>query len=64
MDNQYGSLESGMVANLVIWDGDPLEITTSAEQVFINGQSQPMVSRQTKLRDRYLNNNGRRAAYR
>lgn len=64
MDNQYGSLESGMVANLVVWDGDPLEITTSAEQVFINGESQSMVSRQTKLRDRYLNNDGRRAGYR
>ncbi len=64
MDDQYGSLESGMVANMVVWDGDPLEVTTSAEQVFINGQQQPMTSRQTQLRDRYLANDGRRSAYR
>jgi imidazolonepropionase-like amidohydrolase len=64
MDDQYGSLESGMVANMVVWDGDPLEVTTSAEQVFINGQKQSMTSRQTQLRDRYLAKDGRRSAYR
>ncbi len=64
MDDQYGSLESGMVANMVVWDGDPLEVTTSAEQVFINGQQQPMTSRQTQLRDRYMAKDGRRSAYR
>ncbi len=48
------SLEPGNPAELVVWDGDPLEVTTFATQVFINGEKIPMTSRQTKLRDRYL----------
>lgn len=55
IDDQVGSLEIGKQADLVIWSGDPLEITEAAEQVFINGQKVIMESRQTKLRDRYLN---------
>ena len=50
-----------MVANLVVWDGDPLEITSSAEQVFIQGKTMPMKSRQTQLRDRYLQKDDRRS---
>jgi len=38
----------------VIWPGDPLELTNYPEAVFINGDAVPMVSRQTLLRDRYL----------
>ncbi|MFT4941233.1 MAG: imidazolonepropionase-like amidohydrolase [Paraglaciecola sp.] len=55
IDQQLGSLEPGKQADLVIWSGDPLEVTESAEQVFINGEKIDMHSRQTKLRDRYLN---------
>ncbi len=51
---EYGSLEPGAVADIVVWDGDPLEVTTYADAVFINGEKIPMESRQTKLRDRYL----------
>jgi hypothetical protein len=49
-----GTLEQDGVADLVIWSGDPLEVTTVADQVIIAGQVMPMVSRQTELRDRYL----------
>jgi hypothetical protein len=49
-----GSLERGRPADLVVWSGDPLEVTTLADRVFIQGQSQVMRSRQTELRDRYL----------
>lgn len=49
-----GILKTGEVANLVIWDGDPLEVTSAADAVIIAGVSTPMVSRQTLLRDRYL----------
>lgn len=49
-----GRLESGAKADLVIWDGDPLEITSAPSMIFINGDEQSMQSRQTKLRDRYL----------
>tara|TARA_B100000678_G_scaffold37639_1_gene27450 strand:- start:1064 stop:2347 length:1284 start_codon:yes stop_codon:yes gene_type:complete len=49
-----GSLERGKTADLVVWDGDPLEVMTNAEAVYIAGEAQSLVSRQTRLRDRYL----------
>jgi hypothetical protein len=49
-----GSLKSGRKADVVIWSGDPLEVTEVAERVFIDGVPVKMESRQTKLRDRYL----------
>jgi imidazolonepropionase-like amidohydrolase len=49
-----GSIEVGKAADIVIWPADPFELTTYADQVFINGVAIPMVSRQTMLRDRYL----------
>jgi len=60
----YGTLESGMDADIVVWDGDPLEVTTSADRVFIAGKEILATSRQTKLRDRYLTKDDRRPAYR
>ncbi|MCH7981742.1 MAG: amidohydrolase family protein, partial [Proteobacteria bacterium] len=60
-----GSIEPGKAADLVIWPADPLELTTYAETVFINGVSIPMVSRQTLLRDRYLqSDSGKPPVYR
>lgn len=49
----YGTLEVGKDADVVVWDGDPLEVTTFADAVFIQGVEMPMETRQTKLRDRY-----------
>ena len=49
----YGTIAVGMEADIVIWDGEPLEITSNPDMVFIKGMSQPMVSRATRLRDRY-----------
>ncbi|MGK2926767.1 MAG: amidohydrolase family protein [Lysobacterales bacterium] len=49
-----GTLQAGSRADLVIWSGDPLEVTSVAEQVVLGGKPMPMVSRQTLLRDRYL----------
>ena len=53
-----GSLEAGKAADVVIWPGDPLELTNYPDQVFINGNKIPMISRQTLLRDRYLQADG------
>lgn len=50
-----GVLQAGATADVVIWDGDPLELMSSPDAVFIAGVQTPMESRQTKLRDRYLN---------
>lgn len=49
-----GALEPGAVADVVVWSGDPLEVTTYPEQVLIAGELQPLVTRSTRLRDRYL----------
>ncbi len=50
----FGSLEEGKRADLVLWSGDPLEVTTVADLVITNGEVDSMQSRQTQLRDRYL----------
>lgn len=52
--DSVGSIEAGKEADIVIWPGDPLELTSYPEQVLIKGQSISMTSRQTLLRDRYL----------
>jgi imidazolonepropionase-like amidohydrolase len=54
VDREVGSIEAGKAADLVIWGADPLELTSYPEQVLIQGESIPMQSRQTLLRDRYL----------
>jgi imidazolonepropionase-like amidohydrolase len=50
----HGRIAVGQVADLVLWSGDPLEVTTTAEQVWTRGVPAVMRSRQTELRDRYL----------
>lgn len=55
LDGEIGSLRPGRRADVVIWDGDPLELASAPVAVLIDGVPQPMTSRQTKLRDRYLN---------
>ena len=49
-----GSLGAGKRADVVIWDGDPLELASAPTTVMIDGVVQPLGNRQTELRDRYL----------
>jgi imidazolonepropionase-like amidohydrolase len=49
----YGSLAPGKVANVVVWSGDPFELTTFAEHVFIRGIEVPDHDRQKALTERY-----------
>lgn len=53
LDDQYGSLEPGKIGNLVVWSGDPFELSTTAEVVVIRGEVIPNESRQKDLLDRY-----------
>jgi imidazolonepropionase-like amidohydrolase len=50
---ERGTLERGKVADVVVWSGDPLELSTRAETVIIGGVRQSLVTHQTKLLDRY-----------
>ncbi len=50
---EVGSLAPGRVADVVVWDGDPLDVMSAPTAVFIAGAEMPLVSRQTRLRDRY-----------
>jgi imidazolonepropionase-like amidohydrolase len=51
--DRLGSLDVGKMANVVIANGDPLDVRTDVKQVFIQGVAVPMVTRQTRLRDEY-----------
>ncbi len=51
--DDVGVLSVGSVADVVVWSGDPLEVTSWAEHVLINGEPVPMRSRQTRLYERY-----------
>jgi imidazolonepropionase-like amidohydrolase len=51
--DQLGSLDPGKTANVVVANGDPLDVKTDVTHVFIAGQEIPLVSRQTRLRDEY-----------
>ena len=51
--DKLGSLDVGKTANVVVANGDPLDMKTDVKQVFIEGKEVPMVSRQTRLRDQY-----------
>ena len=57
-----GTLTAGGPADLVIWDGDPLEPATAPVAVFLSGSQVSLVTRQTLLRDRYRPQNGERRA--
>jgi imidazolonepropionase-like amidohydrolase len=53
--DRYGSLKASRAGDVVIWDGDPLELYAAATKVFIDGVEQPLGNRQDRLRDRYRN---------
>ncbi|TRD11264.1 amidohydrolase [Erythrobacter insulae] len=48
-----GVLKQGALGDVVIWDGDPLEVTTVPTKVYIGGVEQPLGSHQSRLKDRY-----------
>ena len=53
VDDKLGSLDTGKLANVVVANGDPLDVKTDVKHVFINGVEIPLVNRQTELRDEY-----------
>lgn len=53
MGDRLGSLKAGRVGDVVVWDGDPLELSSAPVAVFVDGVEQPLGNRQNRLRDRY-----------
>ena len=51
--DRYGSLEPGKVGNLVVWTGDPFELSSRAEAVVIRGAVTSLDHRQLELFRRY-----------
>lgn len=64
LEGQFGSLQPGRAADVVVWSGDPLEPLSQPVAVFIDGQAQPLTSRALELRDRYLRRTPMPPAYR
>lgn len=52
--DKIGSLEAGKIANVIITNGDPLEIVTQVKRVFIGGEDIPMESVHTLLYQKFL----------
>ncbi|MBL8645564.1 MAG: amidohydrolase family protein [Rhodospirillaceae bacterium] len=53
IDGHYGAIAPGKDADVVIWDGDPLEVTTAPVAVFVRGQEVSLHTRQKQLSERY-----------
>jgi imidazolonepropionase-like amidohydrolase len=53
VDSELGSIEPGKIANLAIFDGDPLQPLTRVTDVIIEGRRIPMTSYQTELYEKY-----------
>ena len=53
--DQVGTLETGKLANIIVTNGDPLEITTDVKFLFIKGQQTSMDNRHQRLYEKYLN---------
>lgn len=49
-----GRIQRGALANLVLWNGDPLELTSWPVRMFVRGEEVPLRSRQDRLTERYL----------
>ena len=50
---RYGALAPGYAADVVVWDGDPLEVMSAPTHVFIDGEARSLETRQTRLAERY-----------
>jgi imidazolonepropionase-like amidohydrolase len=51
--DRLGVLKAGALGDVVVWDGDPLEVSSAPVAVYIEGVRQPTDNHQTRLRDRY-----------
>ena len=57
--DDYGELKKDQVANVAVWSGDPFELSSKVERLFIRGRAVSLRSRQTALFERYRRVGGR-----
>jgi imidazolonepropionase-like amidohydrolase len=55
LGSRLGSLEEGKIADVIVADGDPLEVTTKVTMVFIGGKQVSLETRQKALYEKYAN---------
>jgi len=55
LDAQLGTVETGKAANLIVTNGDPLDVTTEVRYLFIKGQLTSTDNKQKALYDKYMN---------
>ncbi|MBV6522522.1 MAG: Adenine deaminase [Gemmatimonadaceae bacterium] len=53
VDKDYGSIEAGKVANLIVTTGDPIDIRSLIKEVIVRGQRMPFNDRHTRLYEQY-----------
>ena len=61
--DKRGSIETGNLADVIVWDGDPLEPASFPKIVMIEGQLQDLSSRSSKLTERYTNKEDKPSSY-
>ena len=59
-----GVIAPGKIADIIIWDADPLELSSMPEKIFISGKDIDLTSRMTRLTDRYIKNKDKPNVYR
>jgi imidazolonepropionase-like amidohydrolase len=53
--DKRGSIQPGYIADIIVWNGDPLEVTSFVEEAYLSGKAVPVWNRSMKLKDRYIN---------
>ncbi|MDG6079358.1 amidohydrolase [Erythrobacter litoralis] len=53
LTGRAGTLGTGASGDVVMWDGDPLEVGSMPVRVFIDGIEQPLDNHQSRLKERY-----------
>ncbi len=55
IDDQVGSLAEGKIANIILMDGNPLEVMTNVHHLIIQGKPVALDSRHTELYEIFRN---------
>lgn len=54
LGDELGTLQTGKIANVIVTNGDPLELTTDVKYLFIKGQRTSLDNKHLRLYEKYL----------